>query len=97
MINWQDEYRSRKLIAKLDAQNTEVAKRVFFPADYEILVATTKAARRTLEALEARRTRTIERYAGGTFGELNAIGRGKEYLAADDLAAPVFAAVRGAA
>lgn len=97
MINWQNEYRSRKLIAKLDARNTEVFTRVFFPADYDVLIATTKAARRTLEALEARRVRAIERYVGGTFCELNAVGRGREYLSADDLAPPVFAAVRSAA
>jgi hypothetical protein len=94
MINWQNEYRSRKLIAKLVTQRVEIAKRVFFPADYDVLVGLDKDARRTIDALKARRQRATERHLGATFDELNNSGRTREYLDADELALPVVDAVR---
>jgi hypothetical protein len=94
MINWQNEYRSRKLIAKARAQNIEVHSRVAFPADYNVLIGRDNAARRTLKALEARRQRAVERVLGGSWDELNNSGRTREYLDADALAIPVIEAVQ---
>jgi hypothetical protein len=96
MINWQQERRTRQLLSKLDRTRVENVKRVAIPCDYHIFVGADRAAQRTLDALEARRTRAVERHVGGTFSELNAIGRGYEYLAADDLAPNVYSVVGSA-
>lgn len=86
MINWQQERRTRQLIAKLDRTRVERVKRIAVPCDFHAFVGVDRAAQRTLAAIEARRTRAVERHVGGTFAELNAVGRGWDYLNADELA-----------
>lgn len=67
MINWHLEYGSRRLLARLNRGNTERVTRVAIPADYHDYVGADKDTRRVLKALEARRTRAIERKLGCDF------------------------------
>ncbi len=67
MINWHLEPRSRRLLKKINRSNVSPVTRVFFPADYTVYVGNDKATRRVLGALEARRTRAIERHLGCDF------------------------------
>ncbi len=67
MINWHLEPRSRRLLKKINRGNVSPVTRVFFPTDYTVYVGNDKATRRVLDALEARRTRAIERHLGCDF------------------------------
>lgn len=89
MILWHQEPRSRRLIAKLAGRVTRVT-RVAVPNDFYAFVGVDRAAQRTLKALEARRTRAVERVAGGTFLEVEARGSGWDYIAADRQAPTVY-------
>lgn len=97
MINWHLEPRSKRLIAKLQGRVTRVT-RVAIPCDYTDYVGIDPAARRTLEALQARRTRAIERHLGCTFAAACADNsRHAEIMAALEAAPEVAAVVGGAA
>lgn len=89
MIDWHLEPRSKRLIAKLKGR-VEQVRQIAVPCDYFIFVGVDRAAQRTLKALEARRTRAVERVAGGAFTELNAAGRGLAYLNTEDQAPSVY-------
>ena len=97
MINWHLEPRSKRLLAKLNAANTERVLRVAVPADYYDYVGTDKVARRVLAALQARRDRAIERHLGCTFDEACADRSRREEVLAALEAAPEVSAVVGAA
>lgn len=86
MINWHTDRRSRDLIAKLNKNNVELVKRVFFPADYYVYVGVDRATRRTIAALDARRTRAVEKLAGARFSDLETNELCRAYMAIDDQA-----------
>ena len=90
MINWHTDRRSQALIAKLNPGNVERVKRIFFPADYYyVFVGVDHATRRTLAALDARRTRAVEKVAGAHFEDLQTHELCRDYLAVDELAPSV--------
>ena len=69
MINWHREPRSRRLLAKLNRTNVRRVTRVAVPCDYYDFVGEDRATQRVIRALEARRTRAIERALGCPFLE----------------------------
>jgi hypothetical protein len=95
MINWHLEPRSRRLLAKVRAANVERVTRVAVPCDYVAYAGQDRAATRLLGLLEARRTRAVERAAGGTFLEVEARGSGWDYINADKQAPSLTQAIEG--
>lgn len=97
MINWHLEPRSRRLIAKLQGRVAPVT-RIAIPCDYTDYVGVDAKARRTMQALEARRTRAIERHLGCAFMDACADrSRHGEIMAALEAAPHVALVVRGVA
>jgi hypothetical protein len=96
MINWHTEYRSRKLIEKLDPSNVSKHLRVAIPADYFIYVGDDEATRRTLSALKDRRQRAVERAFGARFEDLETSDQCRDYLALDAQAPEVDAVIEEA-
>lgn len=94
MINWNQESRSRHLLAKLDASRVDLVKRVSIPADFHEYVGADDAARRIFGHLENRRTRAIERTLGCSLDEAcSDRSRRAEILAVLDAAPSVSQAV----
>jgi hypothetical protein len=96
MINWHTDYRSRKLIEKLNRANVERIKRIAIPADYYVYVPRGIAARRTFKALENRRLRAVERETGVHFEDLKTSEACREYLTIDDKAPSVDEVIEAA-
>lgn len=94
MINWHHEPRSRKLIAKLQGR-VEAVKRIGIPNDFYVFVGVDRKARHTLKALEARRTRAVERVAGAVFTDLKTTEQCRAYLGIDESAPCVYAVLAG--
>jgi hypothetical protein len=95
MINWHLEPRSRRLLAKARAANIERVTRVAIPCDFIQYAGQDRAATRLLGLLEARRTRAVERTAGGDFRDALARGTAHAYIALDETAPTVAAAIEG--
>jgi hypothetical protein len=93
---WNQEYRSRRLIAQLDRAAIRENRNVAIPADFFSLGSSDKGQRRKLEALEARRTRFIERQFGARFEDLQTSDQCRAYLDIDLAQPTVYDAVKAA-
>jgi hypothetical protein len=100
-IEWHKEPRSRRLLARLNKNNVELVKRVFFPADFHEYVGVDRDTRRVMALLENRRERAIDRAVDSAFGltflEAAADGSRSAELMAILNAAPDVSAVVGEA
>jgi hypothetical protein len=66
---WTEEPRTRRLIKSIEKGSIKRTVHVGIPADFIGFIANTKAGRRKLAALQARRDRFIDRQLGCSFKE----------------------------
>ncbi len=98
---WQNEYRTRRLLAKLNRTNVDRVVRVAVPADYYDFVGADRATRRVVDAIKDRRERAIDRTLGYSFSQLLTSGgwtkeQADAWLAADAEAPSVYDVIAAA-